>query len=79
MAIKVRNQELTIKLLNMHASLGKQKTARRSPFDKKYLEIMEQIRDKSGSVREKVAYLKKVGISNRRVVNSSSEKNKKAG
>lgn len=77
LAIKEKNHELKIRILNMQASLAKQNSNNRKvTLEKKYQETMDQIKDKSFGIREKLSKLKRSNTFNRKVVNCEADKTK---
>lgn len=59
MAIKSKNLEFQIKLLNFKATLAKQYPKKRqTTYQQKYAETMESIREKSLGIREKLSRLR---------------------
>lgn len=63
--------------LNVQATLSKQYcNSRKTHFDKKYQEILQNIRERGFNIREKIAKFKRQGIANSYVTNASNEKTK---
>ena len=61
----------------MQASLAKQHSNNRKvTLEKKYQETMDQIKDKSFGIREKLSKLKRSNTFNRKVVNCEADKTK---
>jgi len=76
-AIKAKNNELKIKLLNLHTAFSKHfYNNRKVQFEKQYQANLESIQEKSSSIREKVAQLKKKKLNNCVVTNKTNEKTK---
>lgn len=79
MTIKLRNQELITRVLNMQATLAKQNFSnKRSVHERQYNKCLEGIRQKSMSIKQKTMQLKKFEKPKKRIVDVGGQQAKKA-